>query len=301
MICDCGRETAGTTLCEYVNNDGKLAGCATTLAFAVTNVAAYYEHAHPLDLRQLHGGTRAIQYRGRIVGGTPTMPATQARWDAWATVVAWCRIHMEERPPVAGPVCHDTCLHTSCAEARRRAYPKNTIPSMARYLARQHRWTISQPWAPDMLDELLNVERRLRSLVDIPAPRWYAGRCLFVAEDGTVCDAELYATTERGTIACPTCGITHDVTERRDYLLEQAADRHVTATTAASALIAWTDYDGTEARLVDRIRRWRTDEALEVQDVTSLSGRDRHLYRLGDIQTLLLEHARYKPRHKTKA
>jgi hypothetical protein len=93
---------------------------------------------------------------------------------------------------------------------------------------------------------------------------------------------------DSGTITCPACGTEHDVASRRDFLLAEAKDYQVTATEAAQALLAWTDYDGTETKLVDRIRKWRDRGHLEVRDVTSLSGRDRHLYRLGDIQVLLI-------------
>lgn len=298
MICTCGRETAGTVLCSYRDGDGKQAGCATTLAYAVANIAVYYHHAHPDDHRQLGGGDPVKTWEGHIVGGTPTMPATQTRWDSWATVVAWCRVHMEELGPApAGDVCEGSCLHAHCAAARRLAWPTSTVPSMAHYLARQHRWTINQHWAPDMLNELLDTEERLRRLVDIPAPRWYAGRCmvdLLVDDVVTYCQAELYATTERGTIHCPACGITHDVAERRDYLLAEANDQLVTASSAAAALAAWTDYDGSPAKLTKRISAWRDDDRLEVRDVTTLHGRDRHLYRLGDIQDLLVQHMQRK-------
>ena len=302
----CDRPTAGTSLCDYVV-DGRRKGCATSLAYAVANIGAYYEHAHPTDMRQLAGGDPAKHVDDRLVGGTPTMPATQIRYDAWATVVAWCRVHMEQRPQVLGPTCRGACLHTSCAEARRRRWPANTIGSMTHYLARQHRWTISQPWVDTMLDELLDVERRLCWLVDIPAPRWYAGRC--GATDVGVqldigqpeCTAELYATVEHGIITCPACGTRHDVDTRRDFLLNQAADILVTASVAASALAAWTDYDGDPGRLTKRISEWRDRDRLEVREVTSLSGRDRHLYRLGDIQMLLAGHVRRKQTREVSA
>lgn len=306
MKCTCGRETAGTVLCDYVK-DGKPAGCATTLAYSVANVAAYYEHAHPSDLRQLGGGDPAFTVDGRLVGGTPTMPATQTRWDAWATVVAWCRIHMEERPEIEGPVCETSCLHVSCADIRRRSWPRNTFASMTHYLAKQHRWTISQPWASDMLDELLDIERRLCRLVDIPAPKWYAGRCgatdieTQLLIDAPECTAELYATTDSGIVRCLACKAEHDIASRRDFLLEQAANELVTASTAASALVAWTDYDGDPGRLTKRISEWRDRGRLEVRDVTSLSGRDRHLYRLGDIQELLAGHVRRKQASEVSA
>lgn len=289
----CQRPTSGGVLCDYIEH-GERRGCATTLAHAIVNIGLYYHHAHPNDHRQIGGGEPARTLDGRTIGGTPTMPATQTRWDSWATIVAWARIHMEQRPQLHGPTCNTPCLHTTCADIHRRTWPTNTIPSMTHYLARQHRWTITQTWAPLMLDELCDIERRLRRLVDIPASKWYAGRCMVPNQDGVACDAELYASTERGTIDCPMCGIEHDVADRRDYLLEQASDMLVTASTAAVALAAWTDYDGDPGRLTKRISEWRERGRLEVQDVTSLVGRDRHLYRLGDIQVLLAGHVRRK-------
>lgn len=285
MTCTCGRPTAGDALCER---------CATTLAYAITNIAAYIADLDDTrDLHHIHGGTQTVYYGTRRLGGVATMPIAQLRYDARTTLHTWARVVMEDQPEVEGKACADHCLHARCADMRRTRWPDDTDVAMAEYLARQHRWIIRQHWAPDILDELLDIEHRLRQAVDIRAPRWYAGKC--------ACTAELYATTEHGTITCHGCGLIHDTTARRDLLLDRAQDECVTATVAAAALIAWTDYDGTQAKLVDHIRKWRTTDALEVQDVTSLSGRDRHTYRLGDIQALLLQHARYIPRHKTKA
>jgi hypothetical protein len=128
-------------------------------------------------------------------------------------------------------------------------------------------------------------------MVDRPASRWYAGKCSATDETGNSCPAELYANTEKGRIVCPACETEHDIATRRDFLLAEAKGYLVTATEAAAALMSWTDYGGTEERLVDRIRKWRNRGDLEVADVTSLHGRDRHLYRLGDIQDRLVKHA----------
>jgi hypothetical protein len=134
--------------------------------------------------------------------------------------------------------------------------------------------------------------------VDRPADKWYAGKCSTTTmgdpDNPSVgsCGVELYAREDRGWIDCPGCGVRHDVAERREFLLIEARDYLVTATEAARALLAWTDYDGTETKLMDRIRKWRDRESLDVADVTSLQGRDRHLYRLGDIQDLLVGDAR---------
>lgn len=285
--CGCGRPTAGARLCGH---------CAKTLAYSLPNIAAYYDDLETVATKRARYGNGAatkgsigkaqplpvdLRFAGRVAIGT------QLRWDAENTVSTWARVVMAEQPEMHGPTC-ETCLHTSCHAHKRRVWPRDTLRSMCAYLDRQFRHVTSQEWAEAMLDEFTNLEARLARLVDRPADRWYAGKCS--VDD---CPNELYATVERGTVDCRACGIQHDVAERRDFLLREAKDYHVTATEAAGALLAWTDYDGTEEKLVDRIRKWRDREKLAVADVTSLLGKDRHLYRLGDIQALMIERAQH--------
>ncbi len=204
--------------------------------------------------------------------------------------MAWCRVLMDEQAQVLGPLCPRPCLHASCSVIRVRRWPVNTIGSMCLYLDRQHRWIEGRDWAPVLLDELLDLERRLVRMVNRPPERWYAGKC--------DCGVDMYATQDRGDVTCSACLATYDVTTRREFLLAEAKDYLVTATEAAGALLAWTDYDGSETKLVDRIRKWRDRNKLPVADVTSLAGRDRHLYRLGDVQQLLVEHAQQDQRDR---
>jgi hypothetical protein len=313
MTCECGRPTSGAWLCE---------DCSTTFAYAIVNTAAYFDDlgtverkqarftssgnpqgsigkAQPLivDLRFVNGGAAPDDDKSGRPRGATIAPGNQLRWDAWNTVVAWCRTIMEDQPEVHGPTCTD-CIHLTCAQIKRRRYPRNTVTSMVGYLSRQFRLIIREEWAPVMFGEFLDLERRLSRFVDRPADRWYAGKCSATDESGNHCTAELYATVDRGFIYCPACEQRHDVAERREFLLDEAKGILVTATEAAGALMAWTDYDGSETKLVDRIRKWRDRERLDVADVTSLHGRDRHLYRLGDIQALMVDDAqRRQKRH----
>lgn len=307
-VCTCGKPTSGAWLCD---------DCQKTLRWALVNVGSYLADLEtvatrrarfgvtgntkgsigkavplPVDMRFVSAGPPPKNDLSGRPRGATIAPGSQLKWDAWNTIVAWCRVIMEDQPEVAGPV-HVDCLDVSCSQIRRRRYPRNTTASMLHYLARQFRLIVSEEWAPVILDEMLDLERRLARMVDRPADRWYAGKCS--ARDpfdpaGVMCTSELYANADRGWIDCPGCGTRHDVAERRDFLLAEAKDILVTATEAARALLAWTDYDGTETKLVDRIRKWRDrdKDPLEVRDVTSLAGRDRHLYRLGDIQERLI-------------
>lgn len=307
-ICDCGKPTSGAQMCD---------DCQKTLRWSIVNIGAYLVDLETVATRRTRYGVsgsgkasvgksvplpvdmRFVNARPiseHHIGRATLAPGSQLKWDAWNTLVAWCRTIMEDQPEVAGPA-HIDCLDASCSAIRRRRFPANRPASMVNYLAKQFRLIVSAEWAPVFLDEMLDLERRLSRMVDRPADRWYAGKCsardIFDPE-GVMCTAELYASTERGWIDCPACNTRHDVAKRRDFLLAEAKDIHVTATEAARALLAWTDYDGTETKLVDRIRKWRDQETnpLEVADVTSLAGRDRHLYRLGDIQERLIDAAR---------
>lgn len=298
QTCQCGQPTSGAWLCP---------SCELTFRWALVNVAAHYTDMALVEQKRVRYGTSAaskgsigkaqpMPVDSRFAGTKPAdAPGTQLKYDTWATTVAWVRVVMDEQPRIHGPACL-TCLHGTCANIKRRRWPDNTITSMVNYLARQFSHITSQRWSIDMFDEFLDLEHRLTRMINRPADRWYAGRCGVTDEliDGSTvtCETELYATAERGTIDCPGCGIQHDVGERREFLLAEAKDYLVTATEAASALLAWTDYDGSENKLVDRIRKWRDRDKLDVADVTSLHGRDRHLYRLGDIQDLLIGDAR---------
>lgn len=294
QMCDnCEKPTAGAKLCDR---------CCRTLAIALCNVAADYEDLETVATKATRYGSGAAT-RGSIGKAQPlpvdgrfldvTGDGTQVRWDVWNSVVTWCRTVMEESPRVHGAVCERLCLHTTCAAIRRTAWPRNTVRSQVAYFDRQFRWIVRTEWAAVFLDDMLDNERRLRRMIDRPADRWYAGKCS-IGTDDEHCPAELYAIEGARTIVCPACEYVHEVANRRDFLLREARTYLVTATEAARALISWTDYDGIESNLVKRIDKWRDRERLEVADVTSLNGRDRHLYRLGDIQDLLIDAARHE-------
>lgn len=297
--CTCGRPTAGAPLCEK---------CTRTLEYALVNVMVYLADLETVASRQARygdgtaskgsvGREQPLPVDMRFVsakrGGAALAAGARLRTDVTRTLRAAAIRLMRGQQPIPGPVCHGLCLHVSCAHIRKAAHPVlGDVPSVVRYLARQR--VQSVPWAPRLLTELLDLEHRLVRMVDRPAERWYAGKCTMrltggLAEEyGPTCPVDLYARDVKGQLDCPLCGAVHDIATRRDILLDAAKDQWVTATQAASALIAWTDYDGTESKLVDRVRKWRDRGKLEVQDVTSLKGKDRHLYRLGDVQDLLV-------------
>lgn len=299
QTCDhCNKPTTGEKLC------GK---CQKTLAIALVNIAAYHGDLITVESKSTRY-TDGAAVRGSV-GKEQPLPAdgrfldvngtgTEVRWGVWNSVTTWCRVLMEESPRLREPVCATACLHVSCAAVRRRRWPtQGTMRAMIVYFDRQFRFITHAEWASEFLDEMLDNERRLRRLIDRPADRWYAGKCS-IGTDEVFCTAELYALEGNPTVTCPACNYEHDVAARRDFLLKEARAYLVTATEAAQALISWTDYDGTQTKLVNRINMWRDRDQLDVADVTSLNGRDRHLYRLGDIQDLMIEAAQHAQRKR---
>jgi len=294
--CRCGHAIQeGASLCGR---------CVRTLDHALVNVAVHYadletlrtrrtRYGSPVATRGSGGKSRPLGFDLRFAPSSNVSPddlvdgnadqvpgregsGTELVHDVRNTVTTWVRVCLDDWPSLSTPADH--------------------IPACCTFLQGIVTAVAGRPWAEELLEDMLRLERALARIVDRPAERWYAGKCSArdpdaADDDAPECTYELYARTDSGTIRCQACGTDHDVAERREFLLREARDYHVTATEAAGALIAWTDYDGSESKLVDLVRKWRDRDKLDVADVTSLLGRDRHLYRLGDIQELLVQHA----------
>lgn len=122
--------------------------------------------------------------------------------------------------------------------------------------------------------------------IDRPAEKWFAGVCSMETPTG-ICPRDLYASTSTGDIECPSCGYRHDVDARREVLLKYAEDVLATATEAARAITVWSDYERGENRLVKRIGMWEERGRIERRGIIPMGGKDRPLYRIGDILDLL--------------
>jgi hypothetical protein len=260
----------------------------TTLAHAATNTGTHYA-----DLETLRTGQRATRYdktggkgaraegyigmslrfanpdpngRGAITEGHGTRLIAATR----NATVTWTRVALDTWPNLATPA--------------------DNVPALCAFLASIATAIAGQPWAAEALKDLRTCERGLANLVDVAPPKWYAGRCSAPTnEDQTEhCQVDLYARSSSGFIDCPGCGIRHDVADRREVLLREAEDYLVTASEAAGALSAWTDYDRGVDKLADRIRQWSARNRLVQHGTAPVAGRERALYRLGDVLELLV-------------
>lgn len=299
----CSQPTAGARLC---------ARCTKTLDVAIANSRAYIADLDTVRTRQsrysaVAGKTPAgreqplpVDLRFTDAYPDPRSSAgegSRLEADARSTIVGWVRIIIDEHPPVrwAGPVCRN-CLHRSCNQARLRRAPEDNLISCCHYLQRQLPYIAAAEWAEEILDELLDLERRLCRFVDRPADRWYAGPCtagLRAMEAAWFCGAELYAVPGRDTVTCRECDWTYPVEERRAWLLAAAEDRLENAATIARAVLVLGQADGTETQLASRIRQWARRRRITVRSTRTIEGKLQPLYRVGDVLDLLAEDARH--------
>lgn len=283
--CICGRPLKGDSIC---------AGCSHKLQVALGNISSYWADLDTVRTRQTrYGGTGG----GR--GGDKPLPADLRflDWDGDGTrldetgrntIGTWARVVIAERPVIYGPT-HTACLHITCSQARRSRPPRSDVPAACRYLLGHVDWIRTQHWAPEILDELTDLENRLRSFVDRPRDSWYAGPC-------TGCERVLYAKVGVHEVTCKDCNLDFHVKDRRAYLLTTAEDMYVPASTLARA-VSWLGEEPLTAR---RIRVWKHRDMIEVRAYVIPPGSVgpmcelRPLYRLGDAIDLMASAQRLK-------
>jgi hypothetical protein len=79
------------------------------------------------------------------------------------------------------------------------------------------------PWAGRAVSGIGRAVKDAYRAIDRMQERQYLGICYY-EEDGLTCHAEIWARPGAHQVTCTQCGITHEVTERRVWLLEQARD-----------------------------------------------------------------------------
>jgi hypothetical protein len=272
-----------------------------TLDVALANIAAY---ANDLELVQ----SKRVRYgspNGKgSVGKTVPMPidnrftdptgdGSRLAWETKNTISAWARTALTTWPPASGPTCK-SCLHPTCHDIKRRAHPRDTVTACVQYLAGHRHGIAAQEWAAELLDEILDLERRLRRFVDRPRDAWYAGICGSVTDTdhGEVqCKRQLFAEPGCPWVRCADCGCEYDVEARRKKLLEEAEDRTVTIRMLARIVTTLGAVDASERRLEGRISKWVQRDQLHARGRRVIDGKPRPVYRVGDVLTLLAEDA----------
>lgn len=131
-----------------------------------------------------------------------------------------------------------------------------------------------------LVDEIRHAVANAYRAIDRPPELLLAGHCS--ESDGrSRCPGVLYARPGDVRVACPECGVEHEVAERRQAMVDAAAVLQVNKTTALSWVGLLMDReipDGTW-------RSWRTRGRLRVHGLNA-SGQE--LFRFGDVRDLAI-------------
>lgn len=272
MTCACGRPTNGAFICS---------GCTRALEIALGNISSYWA-----DLDNVKGRHTRYGGSGAGRGGEKPLPV-DARFlgvyedgsilqDAVKnTISTWTRIVMEEKPVLHGPT-HPACLHVTCSTLRRSRWPADTVGSCCGYLLGHADWMRTKDWAPEILDELDNLEAQLRRIVDRPADKLFVGYC-------TECDLALNAKIAAPQVKCTGCEKTFSVEASRDAMWVEAQDQMGTAAEISRA-ISWL---GQTPITADRIYKWVERKRLTERGHVTYRGREVPIYRIGDVAALV--------------
>jgi hypothetical protein len=153
------------------------------------------------------------------------------------------------------------------------------------------------PKVGDLLDEVTDAVHRAIQAVDRPADRQFVGPCLAPTPDDqgrdVTCLADIWAKPAASTATCRTCGITHDVAERRMWMLREADDRLFTVREAAQLIGSHGDLRVSESTIRGYVH------AGKLAYHGKVSGQS--VVRLGDLLDVVNDHSRKKSGQKLRA
>jgi hypothetical protein len=287
--------TNGTVLCKR---------CVTTAQIALDNVASY--HGDLLSIGRQTSRVRRQQGTisdptGTAAAGRPTPhpdDPDEAAADTRTMLVGWTRVLVDAHPRVY--------------------FPRDTVAAMTTLL-HQHIGSIAiMEWAGEMVRDLLQVERRLRRIIERSKGRWYAGICSAELEaerphssatclcdchagldqacsveggctpellviPAVFCDRDLYATPGSTYVTCPQCRTQWLLHERRHIMLEAARDTLLPVQIIASAVVSLIEGEPSTRRLTERLNKWVQRGTIDDYGVRYVLGRPVRVYRLGDV------------------
>jgi hypothetical protein len=138
------------------------------------------------------------------------------------------------------------------------------------------------PQAADIVSGIGRAVKDAFRAIDRMQERQYLGQCLF-EEGGLTCHAEIWARPGAHQVTCTQCGITHEVGERRAWLLQQARDMLFTVKDASLMIGEVGRIQVTEASIRGYLHRKR---------IAYRPGGN--LIRLGDLLAVVLDESERK-------
>lgn len=199
----------------------------------------------------------------------------------------------DDRPVLAARALREVCRRWAgfVVEHRGAPWPRDLLGDYGRFLLGQVDWLRHREEAPVAFDELSGAIGRVRGSIDRRAERVYAGPCGAIDywPDGhpilcsARCDGDVYGRLNAKNATCTKCGATHDVADRREWLLAAVEDQlaHIALLSKALSNLGRPVADPT-------IRSWVSRGRLAAH------GEDpqgRALYRVGDVIELLAQEA----------
>lgn len=144
----------------------------------------------------------------------------------------------------------------------------------------------------------------LYRLFDNPAPALFLGECKVIGEDGAECTESIYLDADKVTssdVACPACGVTHDVAERRKTLMAAVNDHLGTAKEISRLLRQLAGSDVSERR----IREYAAHGLLTRKGTRREYGRDGEprdsaTYRIGDVREIVASTQQRRDERRTE-
>jgi len=274
--CRCGQPTRDNTYgCER---------CADQLAHALGDIPWLDDQLETSATKQ-----RGIDYRtlgggkgGKKPAERPSpvhWSASDARADLHALLVTWVRLCAEEG-----------VRHRETSDD----LPADTTPALSRWLLTRVDGLMLHQAASEAVEQIQAAVRRATRMIDTPAEKWFAGPC-------NECGAELYADAGSRSVDCQACGLTYDTAERRDWLRNAARDHNGTAAEIARAVVVWGDGPASEHLLSKRISKWHERKLIVARGKVEQAGRERTIYRVGDVLDLLERDARDTARKRDVA
>ena len=181
------------------------------------------------------------------------IPASEALFLLGNTITTWCRHIAEERG----------LLLTS----RPAVWLLANIQALA-----------MSEGAGEAVDEIGYAVNQAMHVIDRPPSMLFAGPC---REAG--CIAYLYAMPAATTCECRECGAEHDVAERREWMIDAAAEQRVTATVALSWVRLLMDKGIPPSTWRSWIHRGRLA-------VVGVNADGRELFRFGQVRDLAIHY-----------
>lgn len=234
--------------------------CSNRLSVALGDVPALWEELDTVLTKQARYAAAEARRGERSLPFNPE--ASEIGWVLRNTIATWCRLIGEERG---------------------KALPEDHPAAVARWLLNHVTWLRHHKAGAEAVEEITSVIGQVWRVVDRPAGRWFAGPC-----DG--CERDLYAKDGADSVHCRDCDLVYDVGARREWLLEQANDRLVTAAELARA-VSWL---GTEPLTADRIRKWAERKRIVAKGHTYHRGNQIPTYLVRDAIELMAQDARPK-------